>query len=614
MIRFFAAHPTIANLMMIGFLAAGLYAAPSLQRETFPRIDPRRVEVTVAYPGARPEDVEQAICSRLEDAVDGVDSVAEVACESKEGRARAEIEMIEGGDLDRFFADVKTEVDAIDDFPDQVEDPIVKQLGRTDFVAAVAVTGPKRLPDLKAYAEDIKDRMLRWGDIPKVEIAGFSDHQIRIEVADATLRQFGLGINDIADIIGRQSVDLPAGNIDARDGRVLVRFADERKNVDEFTDLVVVSGTEGGQIRLGDIAVITDRFDLDEDKILFNGQPAALLSVTKTENEDTLTVIDAIKAFVAEERQRAPPGVALTVTNDVSSIVRDRLTLLLRNGAQGLLLGFIAMWLFFGLRYAFWIAMGLPVSFMGAVAVMILLDYSLNMLTMVGLLIVVGILMDDAIVISENIATLRQKGRSRLDAAVEGTRQVMPGVLSSFATTACIFGSLAFLKGDIGAILKVVPVVMLCVLVVSLIEAFLILPNHLSHALRDQQHQPNRVQAAIDHAVDWLRETVVGRIADAAVRMRYFTTGLAIGCLFLAVAAIAGGWPQILRLPRVGRRYPGSPHLVAAGHAVEADRAGRRAGPGRTPSRECCLQPKSAGGPGAGQERDRELQQERRRL
>lgn len=549
MIRYFAAHPTIANLLMIGFLAAGIYAAPTLQRETFPRIDPRRVQIDIAYPGARPEDVEESICRRIEDAVDGVNNVTRVECEARESLGRAVIEMVEGSNLDRFFADVKTEIEAIDDFPDKVEDPIIRQLGRTDFVASVAVTGPERRPDLKAYVEEIKTRMLQWGGIPKIEVVGFSDHQIRIEVADATLRQFGLSIADIADAVRRQSIDLPAGHIDTADGQILVRFADERKKVHEFLDLIVFSGSQGGQVRLGEIATITDRFDLDEEKIVFNGKPAAFLNVTKTENEDTLEVIDAVKAFIAREKQVAPPGVALVVTNDMSSIVRDRLNLLMTNGGQGLLLVFLCMWLFFGLRFSFWITMGLPVSFMGAVAAMTLLGYSINMLTMVGLLIVIGLLMDDAIVISENIATQRQNGAPPLEAAIEGTRQVLPGVLSSFATTVFVFGSLAFLKGDIGSILKVVPVVMLCVLVVSLVEAFLILPNHLSHALAHAGKKPSVLQDRVDRLMSRVREDYVGRAADLAVKWRYVTAGCAVGCLLLAISAFAGGLLKFAAFP-----------------------------------------------------------------
>ena len=191
MIGYLARHPTAANLVMLAFIVSGLFAAPVLQRETFPRVQPNKVEITVLNPGARAEDVEEAICQRIEDAIDGIDNVAEVTCEAREGLARAVAEMTEGSNLDRFTTDVRTEVDAITDFPDQAEEPVVKQLGRTDFVASVALTGPASKPDLKAYAEELKDRMLRFSGIPKVDIKGFSDHQIRIELTDAVIRQYG---------------------------------------------------------------------------------------------------------------------------------------------------------------------------------------------------------------------------------------------------------------------------------------------------------------------------------------------------------------------------------------------------------------------------------------
>jgi multidrug efflux pump subunit AcrB len=551
MIRYFASHPTAANLLMFAFIVAGVFAAPTLQRETFPRIEPSNVEITVLNPGTRVEDVEEALCQRIEDAVDGIDNVHELRCEAREGFARAVVEMVEGADLDRFTTDIRTEVDAITDFPDEAEEPVVKQLGRTDFVASVALTGPSSNPDLKAYAEELKDRMLRFGGIPKVDIKGFSDHQIRIELPDAAVRQFGISVSDIARAVQRQSIDLPSGSIETGDQNVLIRFADERKTTDDFRDIVIVAGREGGQVKLGDIAQISDRFDLDEAKVLFNGKPAAILDVVKTEADDTLNVIDAVNAFIAQERQTAPPAIELTVTNDVSSIVRDRLQLLLTNGAQGLGLVFLVLWLFFGLRFAFWVAAGLPVSFLGAVFVMVLLGHTINMLTMVGLLIVIGLLMDDAIVIAENVATKRAQGMTPLESTVEGARQVLPSVFASFATTACIFGSLAFLKGDIGQILRVVPIVMLIVLAVSLIEAFLILPNHVFHAMHKARDKQPRIQSLVDNGIDWLRNAVVGPVAVAAVRWRYFTAGIAIGLLILTISMIAGGVLKFSAFPEL---------------------------------------------------------------
>ena len=551
MMRYFAAHPTIANLLLIGFLAVGFFAAPNLQRETFPRIDGRKVQISIAYPGARPETIEEAICRRIEDAISSVDNVYEVQCASRENLALSVVEMVEGNDLDRFFTDVTTEIEAINDFPDKAEKPVLTVLGRTDFVADVALTGTDNPSELKAYAEDLKTRMLASGKIPKIEINGFSDHQIRIELSDATLRQYGLSLDAIAGKISRQSLDLPAGSVDTQDGDILIRLNEERKKVYGFLNLIVISGSEGGQVRLGDIATITDRFDLDEVKTLFNGKRAAILKITKTPNEDTLDVIDEVSAFVERENATAPPNIQLTITNDGSSVVRDRLGLLISNGVMGLVLVFLVMLLFFGFRYSFWITMGLPVSFMGAFAIMVALGYSLNMFTMVALLIVIGLLMDDAIVISENIASHREKGAAPIDAAVNGTLQVMPGVLSSFGTTTFIFGSLMFLKGDIGAILKIIPVVMLAVLVISLIEAFLILPNHLAHTLTKSGNKRTFLMQYMDRFVDWMRERVVGKFVDLTVSWRYLTAGIAVGVFLLSVTAMAGGVLKFSAFPNL---------------------------------------------------------------
>ena len=550
MIRFFAGHQTIANLLMILFLAAGLLVGPTLLRETFPRAAPDSVEVSVPYPGARPEDVENAICLRIESALDAVTSLERQSCEAREGLARATVEMREGDDFQAFAADVKSEIDAITDFPERAEMPRVKVLGLTDFVASVAITGPSSRPDLEAYAERIRTRMLRTGKIPKVDIRGFPTLQLRIELKPERLREFGVSVSDIARIVGAGSVDLPAGTLEGATESLLIRMDEERRSPAELADLIVRSSPQGGQVRLGDIARITEVFSTDDDVITFDGQPAAILDVTKTRAEDSLRVVDALKEFLDAERAVAPPGVVMEITSDGASVVRDRLKLVVVNGVQGLALVFLVLWLFFGFRFAFWVAMGLPVSFMGGVALMGAVGYSLNLMTTLGLLIVIGLLMDDAIVISENIARMREKGRSAMDAAVEGARQVFPNVLASFGTTAMIFGSLAFLQGNLGAVLRVVPVVMLFVLTVSLIEAFLILPHHLIHSL-EAPRKPGGTRARVEAAMDWSRERLVGPLVDLTIRWRYAVAGLTLTVLLISVSMLAGGYLKFTAFPEL---------------------------------------------------------------
>ncbi|MCK0140013.1 efflux RND transporter permease subunit [Aliiroseovarius sp. F47248L] len=550
MIRFFAAHPTIANLLMILFLAAGLFVAPTLLRETFPRATPSEVEISVPYPGARPEEVETAICERVENAMNAVTGIERQSCEARENLARSVVTMREGDDFQTFVADIKSEIDAITDFPDRAEAPTVRALGLTDFVASVAITGPISRTDLKDYAEQTRTAMLRWGGIPKVDIRGFSTRELQINLHSADLQKFGVSVADIARAVQAGSLDLPAGSIEATTETLLIRVAEERRDTETLAALIVRSSSQGGQVRLGDIADISEGFAQDDDVILFDGEPAAILDITKTRAEDSLRTMDALKAFLEAERAQAPPGITLAITADGVSVVRDRLTLVVVNGLQGLALVFLVLWLFFGFRFSFWVAMGLPVSFMGGVALMGLVGYSLNLMTTLGLLIVIGLLMDDAIVIAENIARLREKGRSALDAAVDGAAQVFPNVLASFGTTAMIFGSLAFLSGDLGAVLRVVPVVMLFVLSVSLIEAFLILPHHLIHSLELADYDTG-LRARVEAAVDWAREKLIGPIVDLTIRWRYAVAGLSLTILLIATSMLAGGFLKFTAFPEL---------------------------------------------------------------
>lgn len=542
MIRFMAGHPTAPNLLMVAFLVLGAIALPSLKRETFPELPLDEVQVLVVYPGASAGEVEEGVCRRVEDALDGVNDVEKVRCDAREGVATTTIEMREGGDFAALLADVRTEVEAIDDFPEIVEQPTVRALGLRDFVASVAIAGAMSSSDLKLYAERLKDRLRsNVPGIAAVSVNGFSDHQLRVEVPVQVFRQFGLSVADIAQTVGRQSVDLPVGTLEGGDRDVLLRFADERRDPAALAELVVVSGATGAAVRLGDIARITDTFEDAEDRIEFNGRRAALLRIEKGRDADTLSVIGGVRQVLAAERT-ASPAVELAVVQDIASIVRDRLNMLLRNGGQGLVLVLLLLVLFFTLRFSFWVAMGLPVSFAATLFAMTVLGYSLDMISMVGLLIAVGVLVDDAIVIAENVAAHAARGKAPLDAAVDGVREVAPGVLASFATTVVVFGPLVTLKGDIGNILAVFPVILIVTLTVSLVEAFLILPGHLRHAMAHAGRQrQSRLNRRVDAIVRLVRDRHVGRLIDLAVRWRYATVGIAVMLLLVSIAMIAGG-------------------------------------------------------------------------
>jgi HAE1 family hydrophobic/amphiphilic exporter-1 len=549
MIGFFARHPTAANLLMAGLIAIGLLHVWQLRRETFPDITPSEVQIRVIYPGANADEVEEAICQRIEDALDGVRFVKELRAEAREGIASVVVEMTEEGNFTTFLSDIESEVGAIDDFPDDIEEPIIAQLGTTDPVLALVVSAPTTAPDLKAYCEKLKDRLQRLEGISLVKIAGFSDHQLRVALSSEALMRYGLSPADVAQVIGRQSVDLPAGLLETSEREFLIRFVEQRRTPLELEQLVIVAGPGGAEVRLGDVAEVHDLFEFEEDKVLLNGKQAGLVRIEKTKNQDTIRVAEEVKQFVEQERKRNP-CVSIRVTQDTSTLVVDRLEMLLRNGGQGIVLVFFTMWLFFSFRLSFWVVLSVPVSFLGAFFFMSQMDLTINMITMVALLLALGLLMDDGIVIAENIASHLSQGAPPMQAAVDGVAQVSAGVFSSFLTTVCVLGPLATLAGDLGKILKVVPMILILVLAISLVEAFLILPAHLGHSLKSGT-SGNRFRQRFDGWLDLFRDRVVGRAVDWALRWRYFFVGCVVGLFLVSMSLMAGGIVKFRAFPEL---------------------------------------------------------------
>ncbi len=552
MIRFFSTHPTAANLLMLIIIVTGFIGLPALKRDTFPEFEANKVRVSVSYTGASAEEMEEAVGQPIEDALSSINYVQEIVAESKEGITNVTVEMKEEGDLAEFYNDIRTEVEAIDNFPEDANDPVITEMGRTSHVVAIAVSGPMSVQHLKEYCEYLKRKLKQHPNISIVEISGFSDRQIQIKVQANKLLQYGISITDIANTIANQSLDTPVGSIDSSDQEMLIRFADKRREVQEFENIVIIGGSTGAEIKLGEIATITDAFELEESKIEFNGERAAYISIVKSKAEDALTIYDAVTEFVEREEQLAPDGVSLTLTNDMASLIRDRLGLVAKNGWQGLMLVFIAMFIFFNFRTAFWVVVGLPISFMGAFFLMYQIGYTLNMMTSLALLLSIGILMDDAIVIAENIAVQLKKGNNAIEAAIIGTKQVQNGVIASFLTTACVFLPLSFIEGQIGKVLLVVPVVLLFVLAVSLLEAFFILPHHLGHSFKGKENiSEGKFRSKVSACIEFAREKVLGRVVDSAVNRRYLTVGLVFMFLIISFAMLAGGQLKFIGFPSV---------------------------------------------------------------
>ncbi len=547
MIRWFAGHPTAANLLLILFLAVGALALPGLIRETFPDFRDTEVEITVPYRGATAAEVETAICRPLWDAVQGVESLDRLRCTAQDNRARAVAVMAEGGEPIRFVNALRTEVAAIDGFPSGAEEPVLRELYRTDAVASVAVSGDLPLHDLDLFADRLATRLAALPEIALVNRAGLGARQFRIEADRAVLAQHGLTASGLAGVLGAQSLDQPAGTLETGGSDLRLRLTEERRSAEALAALPVLVLDNGARLVLGDVARITEIHSPAEDRAFVDGAPAILLEIHKPRGTDALRALAALRAQIEREARGLPTALRVEVVQDTTSIVRDRLAMLIRNGLAGLVLVVLLMSLFFRPGLAFWAAMGLPVAMAGALAMMALTGLTLNMITMVALLMAIGIVMDDSIVLSDSIAVEAARGDG-LAGVVRGVAVVAPGVMASFLTTVAVFGPLSFLAGQLGKVLQVLPLVLIAALAASLIEAFLILPHHLRH--EGAAKRPGWFRRRFDAGFDRLREGM-GRLADLAIAGRYLTTGLAIGALVVTVGAMAAGVVKREALPDI---------------------------------------------------------------
>lgn len=539
MIRWFAGHPTAANLLLILFLAVGAMTLPTLVRETFPDFRATEVEITVVYRGATAGEVEDAICRPLWDALQGVESLDELTCTAQDNRAHAIATMAQSGEVLRFVSSVRTEVGAIDTFPDRADPALVRELFRTDAVASVAVSGEMPLHDLDLYANGLADRIAALPDIALVNRTGLGTRQFRIEVRRAVLAQHGLTPAGLANVLGAQSLDQPVGTLETPGTDLRLRLTEERRSIAELAALPVLVLENGARLVLGDVATIHETHTPPEERAYLDGVPAILLEVHKPRGTDALRALAELNDLVDDEAASAPPSLRVLVVQDTTSIVRDRLAMLVRNGAMGLALVVIVMSLFFRPGLALWAAMGLPVAMAGSLAWMAATGLTLNMITMTALLMAIGIVMDDSIVLSDSISVEAANGGG-IDAVVRGVMAVLPGVSASFLTTVAVFAPLSFLSGTLGKVLEVLPIVLIAALAASLAEALLILPHHLRHEADRVAKTPSFFRRYFDAGFDLLREGM-GRLADLSIKFRYLTTGLAIASLILTLGAIASG-------------------------------------------------------------------------
>ena len=590
LIEWFANNTVAANLIMLLMLVGGFFAGSQLTAQIFPTVDPQLITVRVTYPGATPSEVEEGITRRVEEAVFGIDGVERVLSEASENVGRVTVELKDFVDAARVHDDVESAVQRISDFPpEDAEQPSVVRAETISDVMTMVVSSELSEAELRRGAEALEEELLALPSVSLVSLVGARDYEISIEVREEALRRHNLSIQQVAQAVGRASLNLSSGELRTEGGDLLLRTNAKRERGEEFEDIVIRSAPDGAVLRLRDLATIRDGF-ADVDLIHeYNGRQSVFVQVRKSEAEDALVIAEDIKELLAG--YQPPPGIDIAVWEDQTEILKDRISLLVRNGLLGFALVFLFLVVMLDLRLALWVAMGVPISFLGAFLFFDFLNVNINMVSLFALIMVIGIVVDDAVVVGENISSQWDAGNVGPEASIAGTRGVQSPVLVGVLTTMAAFAPLSFVTGTFGQILGVVPLVVVTVLAMSLIEAFFILPAHLAHPGTWSRWPLDTFQAGVAGAVRRFRDNWLVPVIERAVRRRYMTLLGAFLLLAAAASLMLSGTVRFLFFPtlesdgmRADIEFPvGTPFaatraaaetIAAAAHAVNEDVGG----------------------------------------
>ena len=563
-VSWMAKNHVAANLLMGFIILSGLFAMMQTKKETFPEMSLDQMQIQVPYLGATPAEVEDAVCKRIEERVRGLEGVRRVRSTAAEGMGSVSVELERGADMDKLLDDIKNEIDRIDTFPAETEEPVIKELTRRNQAIDVVLYGDVEEKALKVAAERVRDDLRSSGVISQVELKGVRVDEIAIEVSEEALRRYGLTFAQVADAVRRTSIDLPAGSVESEDGAILLRTQGLMRVGREYEEVVVLTRPDGTTLKLKDVATVVDGFE-DTDLISrFNGQPAAVVQVYRIGDQNALDISDYVHQYVEDKRPTLPAGIHIGYARDDARILRSRIDLLIRNARLGLVLVFICLSLFLDLRLAFWVMMGIPISFLGAFVLMQPFDASINMLSLFAFIVALGIVVDDAIIVGENIFSHRVQGKSFGRAAIDGALEVGTPVVFSIMTSIAAFMPLFFVEGMMGKFMSVIPVIVISVLLLSLIESLFILPAHLSS--KGDGPVSRLFRRVFIRPLDWHARAVVAfdRGLKYVIRNAYQPTlrlalahpissaALALSLMLCTAGLVTGGHIKFVFMPEIG--------------------------------------------------------------
>lgn len=554
-LAWFARNSVAANVLMVILVVGGIMNLFTIKQEVFPGFNLDFVMVQMVYPGAGPEEVERGAVLVVEEAVRGADGVKRVSSTSREGFGVVSIELKRGEDADKRLSEVKAAVDRITSFPENMERPNIFSPSSQWEVISLIIHGGNSEKALRAIAADTKEKLLRDKRVSKVDFGGARDFEISIEISQENLRRYRVTLDQIANIVRNSAIELPGGSIKTESGEVLIRTTERRLTGPEFEEIVVISKPDGTTVTIGDIATVNDGFqDLDE-LVRYNGELAIMMRVFRVGEEKPIDVADAVKDVMAETKEALPPGIQMDSWMDMSEMYKQRMDLLSRNALMGLALVILVLGLFLDMRLAFWVTLGIPISFMGAFLFLPSTDVSLNMISLFAFIQVLGMVVDDAIVVGEAAYVRRQQGMKPLAAAIAGVREVAVPVCFAIITTIVMYIPMLMLPGVMGKFMRVIPVVVITVLLLSLVESLLILPAHLAHAGSDTGGGIfgwiAKKQQAFSHRFERLIAKWYLPFVKLAVKHRYMTISVAFATLIGSCGLLAGGRIRQIDMPDI---------------------------------------------------------------
>ncbi len=572
-VAWFAGHRVAANMLMWLLLTGGFVTALVIQQEVFPEVSADLITVSIDHLGASPDEVEEGVCIKVEEAVSGLDGIDRVTSRAVQGRGTVQIEVEESADIRDVLDDVKTAVDAIDTFPDEAESPVITDFEISRQVLSVAISGEAEETTLRRLGEQVRDELLTLPDITRVKLKNVRPYEISIEVPEATLRRYGFTLDEITAAVRASSLDLSGGAVKTEAGEILLRTKAQAYRGPDFENIVLRTEADGSRLLLGDVARVVDGFEDTGQAARFDGRPAVLVNVYRVGDQRALALADRVHEYVDEAQARMPHGITLTTWQDESRLLRSRLDLLLDNGRVGLILVFLTLALFLRLQLAFWVTLGIPISFFGALWLMPALGVSINMISLFGFLVALGIVVDDAIVVGENVYRHAEQGKRGLDAVLAGVGQVRTPVIFAVLTTIAAFSPLLDIPGTIGKFMEQLPLVVVPTLVFSLVESLLILPAHLSHlglgrnAAADDGRRPAPgplrrlgrsaldrwigVQDRVSAGLRFVIERLYVPSLDLGLRFRYVTLAGGLVICMLTFSLVGAGHIRFVFFPEV---------------------------------------------------------------